>query len=257
MPPKLITKTEFATKLWRRPAGFAHAVKDTMAPLVVHELARAAMNLPVGFMLSEGKATPVAVLGIPPGQNLLVSPEGQWRIGYIPAIYRSYPFSLIQSKKGQQALCVDPDSGLINETEGERFFAEDGEPVEAVKQIFNFLVQVQGNRQLTDRICAILYQYELIEPWPILLKAPEGDKALKGLYRISEKQLNQLDDEKFLELRKIGALPLIYCQLLSMQHLPNLVRLADQRPPESKPGPGALPDIDKLFGQDDDLFHFD
>ena len=62
-----------------------------------------------------------------------------------------------------------------------------------------------------------------------------------------------LDKDTFDEIRQAGALPLIYCQLLSMQHLPTLVNLAAQVEQQK---PVNVPDIEQLFGAKDDLFKF-
>jgi hypothetical protein len=49
---------------------------------------------------------------------------------------------------------------------------------------------------------------------------------VEGLYRIDEVALNALSAEPFQEVRAAGALPVAYCQLLSMQHLAVLGELA-------------------------------
>ena len=250
-----LTTTEFASKRWQRSQGYPFAASDTVCPLVLQELPKAAMVMPIGFMTQNDQYVPIAVQGIQPGQNLLVAPDGRWLVSYIPAAYRSYPFALGQTEEGQQILCIDEECDLISESEGEPFFDEDGEPTKAVQQIFNFIGEVHKNRQITQRICATLKQHELFEPWPIKLKSGETEKPVAGLYRINEKQLNNLGDEDFAAVRQAGALPLIYCQLLSMQHLPVLAQLAGKRHPQKEADP--VPDIDKLFGEGNDLFHFD
>ena len=252
----LITQSEFATKRWKRPSGYGFAAKDAAATLVMQEIPKAAVVQPIGFMLNGEIAAPVSIQGIQPGHNLLVSPEGQWHTGYIPAVYRMYPFSLAQGENDQHHLCFDMDSGLIDEAEGELFFDEKGDPSEAVKQVLNFLIQVHKNRQMTKKLCETLQQFELIEPWPITLKDKNGEKKINGLHRINETRLNQLDVDSFQTVRQAGALPLIYCQLLSIQQLPNLlklVRLDHGNPEESAK---KIPDLEQLFAKGEDIFHF-
>ena len=65
----------------------------------------------------------------------------------------------------------------------------------------------------------------------------EGEREIGGLYRIDEKRLNELPAEEFEEIRKAGALPLIYSQLLSMQHLPILGKLAEAHAQADRPVP--------------------
>lgn len=251
----LITRAEFADKKWQRPTGFAQTRRDTLAPLVAQELPKAALVEPIGFTMHQDSILPVALQGLTPGQNLLVTPEGKWRVNYIPAIYRGYPFALTQDKDGRHHLCIDVDSGLIGDSNGEPLFDEQGQPTESVRQILDFLQKVQQNRQLTEQICRLLQQHDLIEPWPITLATAEGDKPVQGLYRIREQNLNQLDDTAFLALRQAGALPLIYCQLLSMQHLEKLKQLAVRHAKQNQQP--AVPDIEQLFGDTNtDMFKF-
>lgn len=251
-----ITKTNFVDKSWRRHGSYGFAAKDTVAPLVMQELPKAAMVQPIGFILDkERRAIPVAVQGVQPGSNLLVTPEGKWRVAYIPAIYRGYPFSLGTTEDGQQLLCIDEDSGQVIDGEGESFFTEDGEPSKAITDILKFLVQVEKNRRQTRTICHALQQHELIQPWPIKIKSGEQESPVEGLYRIDEQKLNELDKDSFETVRQSGALPLIYSQLLSMQHLPNLAKLAAQLEPQKKAA--EVIDIEELFGEKDDLISFD
>ncbi len=254
---ELITKTGYKEKYWRSPDNFLHAVKDTLAPLVVNEVWKAAVSLPVAFMRKDNALMPVVVQGVPPGENLLVSPDGKWQYGYIPAIYRGYPFSLVQGKEGKQALCIDEESGLISDTEGERFFDEKGEVSAPVKEVLIFLRHVHQSRLLTEQICGLLKEQELIEPWTIILETPEGEKKIKGLFRINEHKLNKLEDAEFLTLRKNGALPLIYCQLLSMRNMTAVIKLAGMRQSRNESSAEELPNIENMFGEDNDMFSFD
>jgi hypothetical protein len=214
---------------WKRFSHYQFASLDAAAPLVVQELPKAAMALPLAFIEQNGHYTPVAVLGLQNGQNLFVAPDGRWIGGYTPAAYRGYPFVLASTPDEQLVLSVDADSGLVGpegEDFEEAFFGEGGEPAQAVKDVMQFLEQVRANRQLTQRLCELLAREGLIQPWPISIKADNGEQAVQGLYRIDEAKFNALGAEALHQLQQAGALPLIYCQLLSMQHLPLLGKLA-------------------------------
>ncbi len=224
-----ISREHHAAKRWQRYTSYSFASGDAVAQLVAQELPKAAMVLPVGFVATDEGYMPVAVQGLQPGKNLLVSDDGRWLAAYIPAAYRAYPFVLANTEDGQQVLCMRGETGLLSETEGEAFFAEDGEPAQAVKDVLNFLTQVAANRQTTQRICATLEKHQLIQPWPIQLHTDAGEQNIEGLHRIDEAALNQLPADAFEELRQAGAMPIIYCQLLSMQHLQKLGHLAQEQ----------------------------
>ncbi len=239
-----ITKTDFANLRWKRYENYHFAALDAVAPLVVQELPKACMTLPIAFIQQSEAFVPAAVQGLQPGQNLFVSRDGRWIGPYTPAAYRGYPFALANADYGQVVLCVDTDSGLVGEDYTETFFDEQGEPSQSVKAVLDFLQQVRSNREATLRICAALQAEELIQPWPITLKGEQGEKTVQGLYRIDEAKLNNLSADALQQLQQAGALPVAYCQLLSMQHLQTLGKLAEAYASAKAQSQAALPTTD-------------
>ncbi len=230
-----ISKPVHAEKRWRRYTSYQSAAQDAIAPLVVQELPRAAMSLPIGFILQNDDYLPFAILGLQPGKNLFVGPKGQWVGGYVPAVYRGYPFALASVPSGEFALVFDQESGLLSESEGEPFFDDQGNPAAAVKQVMDFLNTVQQNRGVTVAVCKVLNQAGLIEPWPITLKAADGEHPVQGLFRINESALNALSASDLEAVRNAGGLSVAYCQLLSMQHFAVLGRLAQAHQASASP----------------------
>lgn len=234
-----ITRQRHASQRFKRNTSYNFTASDAVTALTVQELPQATMHMPIAFLTTKEGFTPMALLGLKPGKNLFVANTGQWVGGYIPAAYKSYPFVLANTPEGQQVLCFDEDSGLLSSTEGEPFFAEGNEPSPLVGEVFASLNQNAVNRQATQRICALLQKHNLIQPWPIKLKTPQGEQTVDGLFRIDEAALNQLPTETFMELRNTGALLCAYCQLLSMQHLQTLAQLVDLH--DKADAPPALP----------------
>jgi len=226
-----ISRDTHATKRWKRRTDYKFAASEVVAPLVVNELPRAASSLPIGFVAQGEHFVPATVLGLAPGQNLLVAPDGRWfTAAYIPAVFRSYPFMLAQISEDREVLCVLEDSGLVTDgPEGEAFFDEDGAPSRPLADVLSFLQQLSVNQKATQRVCAALKEHGLIQPWPITIKTPAGDQNVEGMHRIDEVALNALAGEAFLNVRAAGGLPVAYCQLMSMQHLSGLVQLAAAR----------------------------
>ncbi len=253
-----VTKTEFSDKHWQRKADYSFAAKDAICPLVAQELHKAVLCLPIAFAYINEKPTFVAVQGIKAGRNVLVGKNGKWIGKYIPAAYRGYPFLLANTEEGKQVLCFDQDSGLLSPEGEEGFFTENGEITEAIKGLMDFLTQMHTDRLRTENICDLLHRKKLIQPWPIKLKGEEGEIPVEGLYRIDEAALNAMDKDDFDLIRHAGALPLIYCQLLSMQHLPDLVRLTvklEQKSAPAQQSAGTTQDyLKELFGEDGESF---
>lgn len=227
---QVISRERHSTQRWQRYTNHAFAAADAVCPLTQAELSKAAMCLPIAFIEQDGGFFPAAVLGLQPGQNLLVAPDGRWLGNYVPAAVRSYPFRLAPTSDGQQVLCVDEGSGLVAPANnGEVFFNEAGEPGEVLLGILDFLKQVEASRLATMTACAALQKHQLIRPWPVSLKSESGEQQVGGLFKVDEAALNVLSAEALLELRDAGALALAYCQMLSMQHLPMLGSLLEAR----------------------------
>lgn len=242
---------------WKRYSNYKFAAHDAVAPLVINELPQATLVSPIAFTMQEDHLIPVAMLGLEPGQNLMVGSEGQWKGKYIPALYRSYPF-LMAPADGREVLCINEDSGLITGDNKAEAFFEGDDPSNPLQEILSFLQLISENRKTTLYVCAQLKRYGLIEPWPISLRTPEGDKRVDGLSRIAEAALNALPSDAFLEVRQFGGLVVAYCQLLSMQHLSALAQLSATR---AEVGARRLPinqagDLDLEFLNDGPLMDF-
>jgi hypothetical protein len=218
-----VSKERHAGKRWQLNSSFQFAAHDAIVPLGAQELPQAMMAMPIGFVASGAAFDLVAFQGFVPGSNAFVGADGRWPAGYLPMAYRAYPFRLANADNGQQVLCIDENSGLITEgSDGERFFDDDGNAAQAVKDVLNSLIQQQAHRNTTAAICTVLQKHNLIQPWPIMVQVEGKTQNIAGLYRIDEATLNALPPEAFIELRDTGALAAAYCQLLSMQHLQKL-----------------------------------
>ena len=231
MKLQALTREEFAGKRWQRYSSYQFAASQHISPLVLAELSKAMMALPIALVPQGQAYVPMALMGLLPGVNLLVHPDGRWLAGYTPAALRGHPFYMGRTADGQSVLCVDTDSGLIQDaqsgTDVEAFFGEDGQLSAAVKGVLEFLSGVAAQQQATARACAALQAHGLIQPWAIKLATPQGEKTLDGLFRVDEARLGQLGGAELQELVQTGAMGLAYCQMLSMQHLPTLSRFAD------------------------------
>jgi hypothetical protein len=219
-----------AGKGWRRPIGYDFAAGDSLVPLGGSEFARAASAMPIGFVERSGRYTPVALTAVTKGSNVFVGPTGQWLGSYVPAVLRCYPFSLVRFEGSELAtLCIDEDSGLIVDDAGEnaeKFFEPDGSPSAATNVITAFLRQIEHDKTITDLATAALAEAGVIKPWPLTVPVGKQQVTVSGLCRVDESALNALDDETFLKLRKASALVVAHGQLMSMNQVSVLSRLA-------------------------------
>jgi hypothetical protein len=247
-----ISKEHHTNKRWQRYSDYSFAATNMIVPLAAAELAHAVRVFPMAFIEIKGQWSLVAVLGLTPGRNLFVAPNGRWIGSYVPAALRSYPFQLVQTQVGEAALCVDEASGLVTDGgQGNAFFDEAGGPSEPTKEVLDFLMQTARSRKAVEAACAVLAQQGVIEPWPIRLMGKEQERAIQGLGRINEAALNSLPEEGFLSLRRAGALPVAYGQLLSLSNITSLGKLAQAHAQVEAQGQASTQqpiDLDQTFG---------
>jgi hypothetical protein len=223
---QVVTLERHGAKYWLRNNHYGNAAGEAVCPLVFPELPKAMVAMPIAFVADGDGFVPVAVQGLSAGKNLFVAPDGRWLTSYTPAAYRSYPFRIATIEDGGQVICIDESSDLISDTQGERFFNEDGTPSNEMNASVEFLNHIDASRSTTRQVCNVLKQHELIQPWPIKVQGEQGEQQIDGLFGIDEAALNSLSAEALFAIRNAGALTTAYCQLLSMQHLPSLGKLA-------------------------------
>lgn len=226
----VISRERHGTKGWRRRSGFGFTASDTIAPVVGAELPRAMMHFPIALLAQGDNYAPYVLLGITPGKNLILAQDNSWITPYVPAVYRGYPFHLATMEDGQQVLCFDEMSDQLTEAaEGTAFFTPEGGPTEDVSRVLNFLIDLDRSRIRTERAVRALAEKGLIVPWEAIVETKAGRQELSGLFKVDETALNALPAADFEDLRQAGALPLAFCQMLSMQHLQTLASFSDAR----------------------------
>ena len=252
-----VTPETHSDKSWTGFERYHFAVNDQFVPIISAELNKAVQHFPLAFCKHNAQYVLVSVQSLFPGQNMMIATDGRWFGEYVPAFYRSYPFRLARSEGHENLiLCVDEESGLVHEdvSFGKRFFNEHNEITESVKNVLNFLTQIEQSKSATDLAVSALADAGLITEWNLKVRMGEEEKPVIGLYMVDEPKLNSIDDQTFLHLRKTGALPIAYAQLFSMNNIQmfdKLIKLKEQMDKQQEEVPDA-----GLYFSDDDTFKF-
>jgi hypothetical protein len=184
--------------------------------------------------------------------NIFINSEGDWIGGYLPAIIRQHPFTVLINEAGERILSIDEQSPLVGTT-GEVLF-EETEPSQYLKNMGEFVNNLNNNGVATRKGIDLLQEYQLIIPWDITIKkADETTISVNGIHRVDEVKLNKLEDEQWLQLKSNGVLSLIYGQLLSMGNMNKLIQLHSNKI-ETMP----ITDVEALFADSDaDVLNFE
>jgi hypothetical protein len=227
-----LNRERHAKKKIREINGFKFASQFHIAYVTMHEFARASAVYPIVFLEDKAQDAfrPVALLGLDAGENLFVDAEGKWEASYVPAIIRRYPFALASTgEEGQFTICIDEASDLVSDTEGTPLFDDKGEPTAVIENVKRYLGELQQMDALTSEFTKFLAQHNMLTPLNMRVRENDRVKNIAGCYVINEERLNNLSDERFLELRTKRYLPAIYAQLISLAQIERLMSFKDKR----------------------------
>lgn len=256
----IITKESFSNRYWSAPSDYRFALEDTLMPLLISELSKAALSIPFGFIKQAEKWSIVGLAGFQLGRNHFITQAGEWVGRYIPAHYRAYPFSIALSEGGEELLCVHEDSPCLSENpEDTPFFDAQGNPSEALQGVMRFLYQCQRDEEKTQRALESLAVHGLFAPWEIKVQDDTQEISFTRLCRFDEEALHRLAPEALSEITQNGGIMLGCCQLLSMQHLQelgSLVAMVRQRESRRDSLLNSQGDLDLEFLNQDSTISF-
>jgi hypothetical protein len=209
---------------------FRFAAKTRAVPITGAEFPVAAREYPIVFVT---KPSPMAavLVGLRADENLYVGPDGAWRPGaYMPAYLRRYPFLIAQSNDRERLiLCVDEASPLVTKDGGMRFF-ENGKKSTYLDRMLQLGADIHRDQVRTAQIVKLLDDIGLLIERRIEAKLTNGETVgFQGFGIVDERKLNELPDDKFLELRRSGGLGLVYLHLVSFANLKHLGDIAVER----------------------------
>lgn len=199
-------------------------------PIVIDEFVSASSVFPICFLESGDAIQVSAILSLNQQENLFVGEDGQWLASYLPAFLRRYPFSLVKVKDADNLFIgIDEACGLINDEEGERLFSEQGGQSPFMERISDFLQKLNESEGKTKTFAQWLKQHDLLAPLQVTIQDKRGKPIrLRGLLSVDEKKLNALPDPLFIEMRKMGILPLIYAHMISLNMFESLAKRSQQ-----------------------------
>lgn len=209
-----------------RSTGFAFAAHAQSVPLGLAEMEIAAQHYPILFT-SGPEPMPVALLGLREGQNLYVTPGGDWLTDcYVPAYVRAFPFIFVQDPASQALfVAMEPDAAALNSGAGTPLF-EDARPTPALNEAIAFCTALREAVAAATTLGRALDAAGLLEEEEATVNFTSGGAArVRGFKLVKPERLALLDDDVFLDWRRMGWLAAIYAHLYSAGRWQRLIEL--------------------------------
>lgn len=203
--------------------------------VVAAEFVQAARHYPLVFAQdpNTGGFLPLAITGLNQDQNLFIGDDGEWeKDSYIPAYVRCWPFFGVrltgeEAKNGNILICVD-ESGL--ETSSQAVFDAEGKTSTDFAPVQTLISEMEGARPATEHLCQSAKELGLLEPFEAHAFPKGGQEMrLRGMFRVNEDKLNELQGKDLKRLMKHGELSRIYAHLMSLDNFKLLMDRAAAR----------------------------
>lgn len=205
--------------------NFDFAKDINMASIMVHEFSRASSTYPIVFVEDKRKDQfkPVVLLGLEDGENLFIQ-DDKWQASYIPAIIRRYPFALAATgEEGRFTVCIDEQSDLLTDLDGQALFNDNGEPAEPLERVKRYLAELQQMDRFTEDFCKYLSEKNMFAPLNMRIRLGNEMRNVTGAYIVNEERFNALSDETFIEMRSKKYVPVVYAHLSSLSQIERLL----------------------------------
>ena len=224
------------------PNPFSFLADTHLVPLTVDEFGLAAVCYPIIF--DTQSKTPLAVMGLRPGMNVFVGPDGSLDPEvYLPAFARRYPFLPVMANGDPNAppkppgdgdrvlVCIDRSAKMLSDKPELPFFEGD-QPSRYTQEAIQFCREFDVLGQRTAEFVKLMDQHQLFELTPLALPrakpdgTPDEPQKIGEYLRISEQKLNALPKDTFLELRDKGVTAVMHAHLLSLGLWPKILSRA-------------------------------
>jgi len=167
----------------------------------------------------------IAVFGLEQNINLCIDATDRWRVRYVPAMLRTYPFAMARTSDTEMVVCVDEDWIGLSNDKGDPLFKSDGQPTELTLAVQQQLEQLEMDIERSRLYGAKLLELKLLRDMQFDATLPDGKKVqVTGFLTVDEERLNALSGAEMLDLCRTGLLGRIHAHQIS---LANMSRLAE------------------------------
>lgn len=256
-----INKQQHLHASYQLQGGYQHSQAHRFIPALMSELDLLIGDFPLAFRQTDTGFELVVLLSLHQPTNLYVNDKGVWLAPYVPALFRGYPFGLLQTDSQDWILGVDEQAQQFSHQptgHPQRLFSDQGELTPSATELLGFLHQCQQQRERTQEQVNQLVNAGVLAPWPLPWNAtPESSdgQLIDGLYRIDMARLQSLDASQAQALLTSGALKIVYAQAFSECRINELNQRYQRCLGHTNTSVDEL-DLEHFFGEGDDSIKF-
>ena len=210
------------------------------------EFTDACKDYPVVWVLAgkgedgKGQVAPIAVFGLRSEQNLCID-AGAWRVRYVPAMLRLYPFAMARVAANEMVVCIDESWSGFGNT-GEALFDATGAPTAFTSNVQKQLENFESEIERTRMAGALLVEKDLLREMRFDATLPDGSKlVVDGFLTIDQDKLAALSDADILNFHRNGLMGLIHAHQISLGNMARLVDWHIQRYGDAAAAVAAAP----------------
>ena len=204
--------------------SFEFARSVLSAPLSRSEFSIALHHYPIVFPLE--MATPLVLFALSQKTNNYINNDGVWKVPYVPAYIRRYPFTLANNTTAKSnnnlVVCIDVDAPHFTANQGEPLFTADGELADISQNTIKFLQKFQEELNVTQALCQELEAQKVLVEKTVTIEKNGVKSSVGGFRCVDMEKLNALEDSVLAKWVRNGLMGLIVIHQLSLSNLKSL-----------------------------------
>ncbi len=205
--------------------SFDFATTVVNAPLCASEFFQAARYYPIVF--PDGGTSPMALFNLNQKTNRYIDDQGAWKVPYVPAHIRRYPFIFAKQDKSEATnnfvVCIDIEAPHFATGQGEPMFTANGELSQFTNKMIEFLKKYHQELDMTQMICRELETTGVLVDKKITIDK-DGQKIQIGGFRcVDIEKMNNLEDAVLSKWVRNGLISIVNSHLQSLVNLKELV----------------------------------
>lgn len=229
--------------------NFAFAQKVSTTPISFSEFLHASRYYPIVFL--KDSTLPVVLFSLEQNQNNFINPDGSWKVSYVPAHLRQYPFVLVKaaispdiqetsSKYGSEktqsqkdsdskkivqdnpenqeryAVCIDRDAPHFASSQGDIMFTANGEFTEMTQKAVAFLKLYHQEMAVTSSIVKLMEDKGILAEREFHVSVNGQKRSVGGFRTVDINKLNSLEDAVLADWVRKGIIALIFSHVNSL-----------------------------------------